>query len=97
MPPLTLRHCERSEAIHSFFPRRDGLLRFARNDGEGLFHAASHPSRHCEERSDEAIQSFRSINGLLRGACHRARAFAVDVGCVPSMIDSLEVKVLYPA
>src|SRR5205814_171954 len=27
------RHCERSEAIHSFFARRDGLLRFARNDG----------------------------------------------------------------
>ena len=27
------RHCERSEAIHSFFARRDGLLRSARNDG----------------------------------------------------------------
>jgi hypothetical protein len=27
------RHCERSEAIHSFFALRDGLLRFARNDG----------------------------------------------------------------
>jgi hypothetical protein len=27
------RHCERSEAIHSFFARRNGLLRFARNDG----------------------------------------------------------------
>src|SRR5467141_882405 len=26
------RHCERSEAIHSSFTRRDGLLRFARND-----------------------------------------------------------------
>jgi hypothetical protein len=25
------------------------------------------------------------------------RAFARPVGCVPSMIDSLEVKVLYPA
>jgi hypothetical protein len=33
--PLALRHCdERSdEAIHSFFVRRGGLLRFARNDG----------------------------------------------------------------
>src|SRR5436309_12655052 len=42
--PLSRRHClrqtrsvcarERSdEAIHSFFMRRDGLLRFARNDG----------------------------------------------------------------
>src|SRR5712671_5620837 len=29
------RHCERSEAIHSFFTRQDGLLRFARNDGVG--------------------------------------------------------------
>src|SRR5882724_943462 len=28
------RHCERSEAIHSFFTRRDGLLRLARNDVE---------------------------------------------------------------
>ena len=27
------RHCERSEAIHSFLMLRDGLLRFARNDG----------------------------------------------------------------
>ena len=29
------RHCEErsDEAIHAFFPRRDGLLRFARNDG----------------------------------------------------------------
>jgi hypothetical protein len=31
--------------------------------------------RHCEERSDEAIQTFRCgcQSGLLRGACHRAR------------------------
>jgi hypothetical protein len=27
--------------------------------------------RHCEERSDEAIQSS-PLHGLLRGACHRA-------------------------
>ena len=31
------RHCERSEAIHSSFTRRDGLLRFARNDGKHTF------------------------------------------------------------
>jgi hypothetical protein len=31
------RHCERSEAIHSFFVRRHGLLRFARNDDETRF------------------------------------------------------------
>ncbi len=31
---LRPRHCERSEAIHSFFAPRGGLLRFARNDVE---------------------------------------------------------------
>jgi hypothetical protein len=32
---LGSRHCEErsDEAIHSFFARLDGLLRFARNDG----------------------------------------------------------------
>ena len=32
---LIPRHCEErsDEAIHSFFMRRDGLLRYARNDG----------------------------------------------------------------
>src|SRR5580698_7535792 len=30
------RHCERSEAIHSFFVQQAGLLRFARNDVEGV-------------------------------------------------------------
>src|ERR1700730_2793162 len=29
----TPRHCERSEAIHSFFVLQHGLLRCARNDG----------------------------------------------------------------
>jgi hypothetical protein len=29
-----IRHCERSEAIHSFFLRQNGLLRCARNDGK---------------------------------------------------------------
>ena len=29
--------------------------------------------RHCEERSDEAIQPASRLDGLLRGACHRAR------------------------
>src|SRR5437879_4607078 len=68
---LERRRCEErsDEAIHSFLPWRDGLLRFARNDGGGLFHAASHPPRHCEERSDEAIHSFFARhNGLLRCA-----------------------------
>jgi hypothetical protein len=31
------------------------------------------PPRHCEERSDEAIQIFSCLSGLLRGACPRAR------------------------
>src|SRR5712671_5227275 len=41
------RRCERSEAIHSFFTRRDGLLRFARNDGagDGLLRGARHRAR----------------------------------------------------
>ena len=37
--------------------------------------------RHCEERSDEAIQGphgFRKPPGLLRGACHRAGHFGPD-------------------
>jgi hypothetical protein len=35
--PASPRHCEErsDEAIHSFFARRDGLLRFARNDAAG--------------------------------------------------------------
>ena len=47
--------------------------------------------RHCEARSDEAIQHFRSrLHGLLRGACHRARIRATrwlamtKIGCSPS-------------
>ena len=53
---LERRHCEeRSEAIHSFFARQDGLLRCARNDGV------------ARARNDGAG------DGLLRGACHRAR------------------------
>jgi hypothetical protein len=31
---MTPRHCERSEAIHSFFLLLHGLLRCARNDGK---------------------------------------------------------------
>jgi hypothetical protein len=32
--------------------------------------------RHCEELSDEAIQSRARDSGLRRGACHRARVRA---------------------
>jgi proteic killer suppression protein len=39
-------------------------------------------ARHCEERSDEAIHAATKKDGLLRGACHRARirARALCVG-----------------
>ncbi|MBT1515781.1 hypothetical protein KIP88_35500, partial [Bradyrhizobium sp. SRL28] len=38
------RPCERSEAIHPSFARRNGLLRFARNDVESLeFQSAKRP------------------------------------------------------
>ena len=42
------RHCERSEAIHSSFTRRDGLLRFARNDDKSRHTFATSP-RHAPE------------------------------------------------
>ncbi|HTB01665.1 MAG TPA: hypothetical protein VK804_14420 [Bradyrhizobium sp.] len=35
--PIYPRHCERSEAIHGSARRKDGLLRFARNDENDLF------------------------------------------------------------
>src|SRR4029077_7502473 len=66
---LPRRHCEErsDEAIHSFFPRRGGLLRCARNDGEGRVRrtalrtgGVALPHRHCEEQRDEAIHSFLS-------------------------------------
>jgi len=39
------RHCEErsDEAIHSFFTRQDGLLRFARNDGRGSMDCFAEP------------------------------------------------------
>ena len=43
------RHCERSEAIHSSYTRRDGLLRFARNDG--LRAMAQHGAPHSQSSS----------------------------------------------
>ena len=44
---LEQRHCEErsDEAIHSFFTRLDGLLRFARNDAEGRSHLRYYPFR----------------------------------------------------
>src|SRR5258708_6309945 len=55
------------EAIHTFFTLRDGLLRFARNDGEGCL-----PTRYSviarSEATKQSILSFRGGNGLLRRA-----------------------------
>jgi len=55
------RLCERSEAIHSFFARQDGLLRFARNDGGGCFMppltgGTCPPSLNERRGTDKAIQ-----------------------------------------
>ena len=36
------------------------------------------PCRHCEERSDEAIQGSDRQTGLFRGACHRTGHFGPD-------------------
>jgi hypothetical protein len=44
---------------------RAGIKRHSGAPQSGLF-------RHCEERSDEAIQGFTWDPGLLREACHRA-------------------------
>ena len=45
-------------------------------------------SRHCEERSDEAIHSFFARqDGLLRGACHRARIRATRWLCHPAVCE----------
>ena len=56
---LEPRHCEErsDEAIHSFFARRDGLLRFARNDGSAsgssvLFEIRAPSLRGAERRSN---------------------------------------------
>src|SRR5258708_28693045 len=61
------RHCEErsDEAIHSFFARRDGLLRFARNDGVQTRHRG--PAARCAR----AVQkpSARSRAQGTPGAC----------------------------
>src|SRR6266581_1681164 len=59
----TPRHCERSEAIHSFFTRRDGLLRCARNDGEGCFMPPL--SLPVIARSAATKQSILSLRGKM--------------------------------
>jgi hypothetical protein len=53
---VSTRHCERSEAIHSFIARQCGLLRFACNDvakprRTGCLAFAAYDETHDEERA----------------------------------------------
>ena len=65
------RHCERSEAIHSFSMPRDGLLRFARNDGGADFAGWVEPTGRANARpmTGSAKQSmFLRIASSLRSS-----------------------------
>ena len=68
------RHCERSEAIHSFFSRRDGLLRFARNDDRGEKRRA----RPWGTGGSRARSGKRRLGSLL---------FSADVNAVTSDVE----------
>ncbi len=49
--------------------------------------------RHCEERSDEAIHSFFARqDGLLRGACHRARIRATRWLAMTACLGCLKIE-----
>jgi len=64
-----------AEAIHCLAPL-DGLLRSARNDVLWLAMTPATCHRHCEERSDEAINPCRRRclrNGLLSPRCAPGR------------------------
>jgi hypothetical protein len=55
-------------------PHMTGEVVSCRLSPSSSLRGAQRSFRHCEERSDEAIHSFFwRGNGLLRGACHRAR------------------------
>jgi hypothetical protein len=58
-----VRHCERSEAIHSFFTRRGGLLRSARNDGPDAEKINRKLRRHAaaEKRHQGLAQRMRPL------------------------------------
>src|SRR5450432_303317 len=61
---MSRRHCERSEAIHSFLARHDGLLRFARNDMPYLI------LRSALLRASRRIAASPDV-GILRDASRR--------------------------
>ena len=71
---LYQRHCERSEAIHSFFSPRDGLLRFARNDGVAV------------RQSNPLSSSRRRPGPITTGAC---RKYDEGVACENSRYQPL--------
>ena len=56
------RHCERSEAIHPSFARRNGLLRFARNDVES-FEFQSAKRQHSRGTMPELCDSLSPMRG----------------------------------
>jgi hypothetical protein len=51
------RHCERSKAIHASTQRKNGLLRFARNDGGGFFEIGTPVSQHKPESNEFSLRS----------------------------------------
>src|SRR5256885_12662397 len=63
-----------SSTRHSLRPLLGGLKEISSHtSGAARGENADACPRHCEERSDEAIHSSLWRDGLLRGACHRAR------------------------
>jgi len=57
---LVIARSEATKQSTLFFLLQHGLLRCARNDGEGS-RSADHDTPSCEERSDEAIHAFLSV------------------------------------
>src|ERR1700692_3576560 len=72
MSPFSKRHCEErsDEAIHSFLTLRDGLLRFARNDGRDHHHL---PLSRCFMGGSSASRAGSPIRLTLRIAIDSSR------------------------
>src|SRR5437870_10123192 len=77
------RHCERSEAIHSSFARRDGLLRFARNDGGGWAFARMLARNDAEKANPDLIAP--QLCGQYRGQNGRKSACLAAFSGVPAL------------
>ena len=91
------RHCERSEAIHLATERKNGLLRFARNDGETRiripaaqirprfarnFHPPVRGRRECRVHAAPAVSC--AIGRWRRTRAYRA-AEASDIPCAMAL------------